>query len=267
MANRITSPVNGHIYSASLDLILKSKKAQTFAQESLLQSLDDPSQVGEYLGAFKYESRLVAHYFESIVPGYKDWLWVVVLARQKNRTQIQLIETFLTPGEGALLPKPWVDWADRLTPEDANSYDNLPFVAEDPNLVPGFKESDRAKYSPQNLDQVRDLVRLYALSRARVLSPLARATTAQRWYQSEHGPKPANSRNFEQKCSTCGFWVPLQSDLGQAFGVCTTNWSRDDGKVVSIDHGCGAHSESQVTSIVDRYVGPALRLDDIIEYF
>lgn len=27
------------------------------------------------------------------------------------------------------------------------------------------------------------------------------------------------------------------------FGVCTNEYAPDDGKVVSLDHGCGAHSE------------------------
>jgi hypothetical protein len=29
--------------------------------------------------------------------------------------------------------------------------------------------------------------------------------------------------------------------------VCANEWSPDDGKVVSFDHGCGAHSETGVT--------------------
>jgi hypothetical protein len=28
------------------------------------------------------------------------------------------------------------------------------------------------------------------------------------------------------------------------FGVCANAWSPSDGQVVSLDHGCGAHSES-----------------------
>jgi hypothetical protein len=30
------------------------------------------------------------------------------------------------------------------------------------------------------------------------------------------------------------------------FGVCTNEYAPDDGKVVSADHGCGAHSEAAV---------------------
>ena len=38
----------------------------------------------------------------------------------------------------------------------------------------------------------------------------------------------------------------LQGSLGQVFGVCANEWSEDDGRVVSLDHGCGAHSETDV---------------------
>ena len=30
------------------------------------------------------------------------------------------------------------------------------------------------------------------------------------------------------------------------FGACTNEWSPSDGKVVSVDHGCGAHSQTTV---------------------
>src|SRR5215217_1882504 len=34
--------------------------------------------------------------------------------------------------------------------------------------------------------------------------------------------------------------------LRQIFGVCASEWSPSDGSVVSLDHGCGAHSEVDV---------------------
>ena len=34
--------------------------------------------------------------------------------------------------------------------------------------------------------------------------------------------------------------------LRQVFGVCTNAWSPSDGAVVSLDHGCGAHSEVEL---------------------
>jgi hypothetical protein len=43
---------------------------------------------------------------------------------------------------------------------------------------------------------------------------------------------------------TCGFLVQICDPLGRVFGVCANEYAPDDGRVVSLDHGCGAHSES-----------------------
>jgi hypothetical protein len=52
---------------------------------------------------------------------------------------------------------------------------------------------------------------------------------------------PANAR-----CGTCGFYLPLAGSLRQIFGVCGNVFAPDDGRVVTADHGCGAHSEVRV---------------------
>jgi hypothetical protein len=44
-------------------------------------------------------------------------------------------------------------------------------------------------------------------------------------------------------CSTCGFLLPMAGSVGRVFGVCGNEYAPDDGRVVSMDHGCGAHSE------------------------
>jgi hypothetical protein len=38
--------------------------------------------------------------------------------------------------------------------------------------------------------------------------------------------------------------MPLAGPLGRVFGVCANEYAPDDGRVVSLDHGCGAHSEA-----------------------
>jgi hypothetical protein len=37
--------------------------------------------------------------------------------------------------------------------------------------------------------------------------------------------------------------------LRAVFGVCANEWSPSDGGVVSLDHGCGAHSETDVEQV------------------
>ena len=47
-------------------------------------------------------------------------------------------------------------------------------------------------------------------------------------------------------CRDCGFLVRLAGPLAEMFGVCANEYANDDGRVVSCDHGCGAHSEAQL---------------------
>lgn len=89
-----------------------------------------------------------------------------------------------------------------------------------------------------------DIVEEFALSRRHVLSPQGRAQVAKRWYEGPRGPKALSTKTAGGNlCSTCGFFVPLKGELNLMFGVCANKWSPDDGRVVSVDHGCGEHSE------------------------
>jgi hypothetical protein len=54
------------------------------------------------------------------------------------------------------------------------------------------------------------------------------------------------ARSAPAHCTTCAFFVPLAGAMRQVFGVCANEYAPDDGKVVSVDHGCGAHSEAVV---------------------
>lgn len=93
-------------------------------------------------------------------------------------------------------------------------------------------------------EDMAEAVEAFELSRRRVLTPLGRAQTAKRWYEGPRGPKSLSTKTASGNlCSTCGFFVPLQGELNLMFGVCANKWSPDDGRVVSLDHGCGEHSE------------------------
>jgi hypothetical protein len=40
--------------------------------------------------------------------------------------------------------------------------------------------------------------------------------------------------------------VRLAGPLSDTFGVCANEFANDDGRVVALNHGCGAHSEAQL---------------------
>jgi hypothetical protein len=54
------------------------------------------------------------------------------------------------------------------------------------------------------------------------------------------------ARNAPAHCGTCGFLLPLAGSLRAGFGVCGNEVAATDGRVVSVEFGCGAHSEAVV---------------------
>lgn len=219
-------------------------KAVDLAREVAVELAEDPADVGDYLGAVEEADRLVSHRFANLARGYHGWEWTVTVARVPRGRSVTVSEASLLPGREAVLAKPWVPWADRLRPGDIGPGDVLPFRPDDPRLEPGWTPSGDPDLDAVAIDEL-------ALARERILSPEGREEAAQRWYRGSRGPTSAGALASEAACATCGFLVPLQGSLGQLFGVCANEWSPDDGKVVSFDHGCGAHSQTDVSAVTE----------------
>jgi hypothetical protein len=66
-------------------------------------------------------------------------------------------------------------------------------------------------------------------------------------------------------CMSCGFYVSLAGALGRIFGACTNAFAPDDGRIVSADHGCGAHSEALVEPVPIAIVPPVVMDDSELE--
>lgn len=202
-----------------------------------LEGETEPGQVGEHLGFSLDGDRLGTHSFACLMPGYTGWHWIVTVARAPRSRTATVCETGLLPGEGALLASAWLPWAERLAPGDLSPTDRLPYDPDDARLVPGVVPS-----GDPEVDRVA--IHELGLDRERIMTGEAIDAAATRWYDGVHGPASAGSRAAEADCATCGFIIPLAGPLGTLFGVCANEWSPDDGKVVSYDHGCGAHSET-----------------------
>lgn len=205
---------------------------------------DRAEHVGEHEAAVTVSERLVEHRFTCNLPGYRGWHWTVTLARVPRARRATVCEVELLPGQEAILAPEWLPWSERLRPEDIGPGDVLPFKADDPRLVPGFTPTGDADVDSVAIEEL-------ALARARVLSQDGIAEAAQRWYDGASGPRADSAVASAADCATCGFLVPLQGSLGQVFGVCANPWSPDDGRVVAYDHGCGAHSETDVQAHSD----------------
>jgi Protein of unknown function (DUF3027) len=207
-----------------------------------------PLQVGEHLGLVPEGERVVTHEFACLDPAYRGWRWAVTVARASRAKNVTVSECVLLPGDGALLAPPWLPWIERLRPGDLGPGDLLPTAADDVRLAPGFTQVTDATD--------RQLHWELGLGRPRVLSAEGREETAARWYEGTAGPRSPIATAAPAQCSTCGFFVPLAGDLRQLFGVCANEYAPDDGKVVAVDHGCGAHSEAVVAPTAVEYTPP-----------
>ncbi|GIJ17402.1 hypothetical protein Vgi01_40860 [Micromonospora gifhornensis] len=219
----------------------------------------DATEVGEHLQAVAEGDRLVTHYFECLLAGYRGWRWAVTVTRVPRSRTVTICETVLLPGPDALLAPGWLPWQERLKPGDLGPGDLLPTPADDDRLAPGYLLSD----DPAVEETAWEL----GLGRARVLSREGRAEAAQRWYDGDHGPSApiSTSAPAAARCGTCGFYLPLAGQLRQCFGVCGNFYAPDDGRVVSTDHGCGAHSETLVEAETAVEEVPAVYDDSAVE--
>lgn len=227
-----------------MDAVLLS--AVDLAREAAIEVADDPQAVGEHLGATEVDTRLLTHTFASNMPGYRGWVWAVTVARAPRGRGATLSEAHLVPADDALLAPPWVPWAERIRPGDLEASMALPKIEEDPRLVPGFEITDEADEDSLEIWEL-------GLGRERVLGPVGRDAAAKRWHRGSHGPTAAAAIASSQPCSTCAFFVPLSGSLRMAFGACTNEWSPSDGRVVSVDHGCGAHSQTDAEKQSSRW--------------
>ena len=194
--------------------------------------------VGEHLEAQAEGERIVTHLFACEDPAYSGWRWAVTVVRAPRAKAVTVSEIVLLPGPASLLAPDWVPWQDRLRPGDLGVGDLLPAPPDDERLAPlVVLEGDDAVtdwYPGGEEGDPGDPAGPFGLpvpGRARVLSAAGRESASARWYTSEHG---------------------------SLFGACANAYAPDDGRVVSADHGCGAHSEAVAWQATGRSIAPVI---------
>jgi len=249
-----------------------------------------PAQVGEYLEARAEGDRVVTHLFRCTDPAYAGWHWAVTVARAARSKTVTVSESVLLPGPEALLAPEWVPWRERVRPGDIGVGDLMPAEPDDERLVPaavlagddGLLDWDDSEpwrtwsswdawladetaqageeetESPSDLPAARWDDDSTTVGRSRVLSAIGRDDTALRWYSGENGPHSPLAHAAPGPCMTCGFLIRLGDPLGRVFGVCANEYAPDDGRVVSLDHGCGAHSEATTAAGAREAASPVI---------
>jgi hypothetical protein len=184
------------------------------------------------------DGRVETYLFEAHLAGYKGWRWCVTIAKVDKKSEPTICDVVVLPGPDALLAPEWVAYRDRIQPGDVGVGDIVPSSLDDTRLVPLV----HSLIADEELDamQVFDL----GLGRARVMSIEGRDQASKRWYESDRGPQSPIAQAAPKPCSSCAFFVPISGSLRASFGVCANAISPEDARVVSVDHGCGAHSEA-----------------------
>ena len=215
------------------------------ATDLALSAAQEAAGAKELVGAFLSvdyddEDRLANYLFESNLPGYNGWRWSVTVAKLDEVSPATICDVVVIPGPDSLLAPKWIPYADRLQPGDVGVGDIVPSQPDDPRLVPGFA----ALPQDEELDPTQSWE--LGLGRLRVLSIEGRDQAASRWYEGDRGPNAPIAKAAPKPCGSCGYFLPIAGSLRSAFGVCANAISPEDAKVVSVDHGCGAHSEATV---------------------
>jgi len=214
--------------------------------------------LSDYLGCRADDDRVVSHLFACPHPGYRGWRWSVTVARASRSKTVTVDEVVLLPGDGALLAASWLPWAERIQPGDVTPGLLMPSPIDDPRLEPGYTDGEHAADAdPTEQSTIRTVIAEFGLGRERVLSQFGRDEATERWLAGDGGPDNQMTRLAPGVCETCGFFVRLQGSLGDLFGACANAFSPSDGSVVSVDHGCGAHSSVVTEERTDELPAPA----------
>jgi len=235
------------------------------AREALLVTASGDL-IGDHVGVEADDERVVTHLFVCLDPAYRGWNWAVTVTRASRGRIVTVDEIVLLPGSGALLAPQWVPWSERLRPGDLGVGDLLPTPEDDARLEPGWNAADfetpvEGDDTADGMAAWADAVLAIGLARPRVLSPIGLADALDRWYSGDAGPEAPLALAAPASCASCGFVLPLGGRVGQAFGVCANVYSPSDGHVVSLEHGCGAHSEAAV--VPSAHVPPPPVLDNL----
>ena len=214
---------------------------QEIARNAAIADAEKPAQVGKFISVdIDRDKRVSTFLFEADLAGYQGWRWCVTVAEVEDGATPTICDVVVLPGPDSLIAPEWVEYRDRILPEDIQPGVIVPSILDDTRLAPGV----HSLIHDEELDpmQVFDL----GLSRARVLSIEGRDQASKRWYAGDSGPNALIAQSAPKPCQTCGFFLPIAGSLRASFGVCANAIAPDDARVVSVDHGCGAHSEATI---------------------
>jgi len=208
------------------------------ARAAAIEDAKNEKFVGAQISVESDDDHVATYLFEAFLTGYVGWHWAVTVAKVDSHSAPTICDVVLLPGAEALLAPEWIPYSSRITADDVGVGTIVPTAADDARLVPAS--------AVLPTDEELDLHELFELGagRLRVLSIEGRDQAVKRWIEGDRGPNAPIAQYAPKTCGTCGFYLPIAGSFRQAFGVCANAISPEDARVVSVNHGCGAHSEA-----------------------
>nr|BFE77103.1 DUF3027 domain-containing protein [Actinoplanes digitatis] len=200
----------------------------------------EPADIGEHLEAVAEGDRVVTHFFESHLAGYKGWRWAVTVTRVPRSRHVTICETVLLPGPDALLAPGWLPWNERVQPGDLGVGDLMATAPDDERLAPGYVLSDDS--AVEDVSWELGLGRPGCCPARAGPRPHSAGTTAMRAPRRRSRRPRRATPAAAPAASTCRWSARCAPCSASA----ATSTPPDDAKAVSADHGCGAHSEALV---------------------
>jgi hypothetical protein len=238
-------PTVKKLFQRSSNSTVEAFDASELALAAIVEQAEKSEHVGGFISVeFDDENRVATYLYEANLAGYKGWRWCVTVAKVDEDSEPTICDVVVLPGPDALRPPEWIPYLDRILPGDVGVGDIVPSSLTDTRLVPG----QQSLPNDEELDTA--LAIELGFGRARVMSIEGRDQAAKRWYDGERGPKAPVAQSAPKPCHSCGFFIPIAGSLRSTFGVCANAISPEDARVVSVDHGCGAHSEATFTEPV-----------------
>ena len=201
--------------------------------------------LGPHLGKRQVDDNSYELMFATRLAGYRGWYWSVLMSAPDGQSAPTIADVALIQGERAVQAPAWKQWSTRVKPGDHGVSELLPDSEQDMRLTPGYTgEGVNDDWQSESKLVWWQL----GLGRRHLLSSEGRNQIMNRWYSSPRGPNLEEEIDHAFSCQTCAFYLPLSGQMGAVFGACANYFAHDEGKVVSFDHGCSAHSELPRTS-------------------
>ena len=184
---------------------------------------------------------MVTHLFACTRRGYVGWRWSVTVTRASRHKAVTVDEVVLIPATRRSSPRPGCPTASGSSPATCRPVT----CSRSATRTRGWSRRTPSATTRSTPTTRRRSARSPRTSGSAGCAPSPSRDASRRpaLVRRRRRPDSPLAQSAPHHCRSCGFLVRIAGPLTDTFGVCANGDANDDGRVVSTDHGCGAHSE------------------------